>query len=752
MLEIGSKTLTIDGITVFADHADPNQFWYLPGPVQLARRPQDNKAAFTFIKYGDLKNETVLGKGFLMVELNLHLNTVTQRNILARLASIAPDKPKLAAVPFDEGTVKCIALDLQGEGGTVAQVSAAGTFQAVEQILGATTPSLHGDNSAAFSLTLSKEGAVLLERVFEEGGMPIGAVYSLTYTGLRPALEVEITANFKRVYDHFSANLEGQVYFVRAGIDAGFEKLVQDGIIKIKVINFSTADNRMQQENWALEFFKEKLLTEWFTPTLTPGELKGGLAKAENLDAVRQRANAFKPQPTPPPPIAPAGAPVDPIAPNAKAAVIARPRKVVQTGAPESAMRVMPAPVTDKESEADVSAMPAPSDAPAPVKTAGLKYQVPNTPSPNNVALDSAVVSFKLKYIHQVEDKTLTFKYNRAEAVQRTYAPQGFFGLLVSDLSKKGHFFEIDGDDPFFREFKVSVESPFDKQRIGLASAHLQLDYGRNDGAAKHKDFILDSRTAEKQVWTIKMIPDLTQYKYQVQYHFNPDTGWDGEKLSYEFPLTTTEDRTLMVHPFDRLGFLELEISATLIDWSVVSHVEIRLHYEDAAGWTKKQSFFFTEANKTAQFWKLRLSKPENRAYRYEIDYHLKDGKIRTTAFPSTEATKLAIPHPFYIMDVEFQPLFAPRSVQTVFIDVEYEDVEQDYRIQKRLKLDGSKTDSVNLRLHLVDSAKRLFKYRCQFIGSNNSVTRKPAVKTNETLLFIGLTEPEPAMQPFNNQ
>ncbi|WP_147355816.1 hypothetical protein [Cohnella faecalis] len=38
MLLLGSRTITIEGITIFPDHADPDQFWYLPGPVQLARR------------------------------------------------------------------------------------------------------------------------------------------------------------------------------------------------------------------------------------------------------------------------------------------------------------------------------------------------------------------------------------------------------------------------------------------------------------------------------------------------------------------------------------------------------------------------------------------------------------------------------------------------------------------------------------------------------------------------------------------
>ena len=31
MLMMGSKVMTIEGITVFPDHADEQQYWYLPG-------------------------------------------------------------------------------------------------------------------------------------------------------------------------------------------------------------------------------------------------------------------------------------------------------------------------------------------------------------------------------------------------------------------------------------------------------------------------------------------------------------------------------------------------------------------------------------------------------------------------------------------------------------------------------------------------------------------------------------------------
>lgn len=742
MLEIGSKTITVDGVTVFSDHADQNQFWYLPGPVQLARRAQDNRAAFTIIKYGNVSGDSVEGRGFFMFEVNLKLDPNVERKIMSRISSMAKGQPKLAAVPFDDGSVECIALDLQGSGGTTAQVSADGTFQAVENILGASVPSLHGDNNAAFSLTLSQEGVTILDSVFKEKGTPIGAVYSLKYSGLRPALEVEIKANLKRVYDHFSASLEGQVYFVRAGIDAGFEKLVEDKVIEINVINYSTEDDRMQKEDWALNFFKEDLLGEWFRPTLTPGQLAGGMAEAENLDAVQRRAQAMRPPQT--------TAPSRPQQPSSNGTPStdgqetesSQRRPDENTGAPESEGVVQNPPVATSNADnaaETMTAMPPQTAQTTSPQGSGVRQQsMPNTA---NVSVDTALVSFKLKMIKQIEEKTLTFRFTRSEAVQRTYAPQGFFGLLTEDLAKEGHFFEVDGDDPFFREFRVSVETPFDKERIGLSSAHVQLEYGKEgDPDKKHKDFVIDKDSPEKTDWLVKTIPGINKYSYSVQYHFDPDSDWIGDQMSYEFPVKLTEDRTLLLHPFDSLAFLEVVASASQVDWTQVSDVELHLSYEIADGWSQKDTLFFSEGSPADQTWKIRSSDIDNKSYTYSVKYQMKDGNVRETEPKTTEATRISVSNPLKTLNIEFIPLFSPGAVKMIFIDIEYDDPDNDYEVKERLKLEGSVTDPVSFDLNIVDDSKGVYRYRTTTVGTDNSLNRNEEVETNETLIGIDLT------------
>ena len=112
-----------------------------------------------------------------------------------------------------------------------------------------------GDMNAIFSLALSQEGAIILEEAFKQGGKPVGVVGDFKYTALRPALDVEIKANFKRIYDHLSMGIDltagvpigGVPVYLDVGLDFAFEKLKQDGVIEIKVINFSTDEGQGRQ-------------------------------------------------------------------------------------------------------------------------------------------------------------------------------------------------------------------------------------------------------------------------------------------------------------------------------------------------------------------------------------------------------------------------------------------------------------------------------------------------------------------------
>ncbi len=791
MLLLGSKSITVDGVQVFADHADPNQFWYLPAPVSLHRDPTTHEANFTFLKFrpaavaGGAK-----GGGFLMFTVNLQPDPHLEDRIRTKVAALAPGDPKLSMVSFDEGTVQCIAMNLQGGGGAVANAGP-GEFVAVESILGACVPALFGDNAAAFSLTLSQEGATLLEEAFQDGMTPIGVIYNLKFTGMRPALDVKITADYKRIFDQFSAGLNAGVYFVSAGIEAGFEKLKQDGAIKIEVFNYTGGADQDLKEQWALDFFKQTLISQWFEPTLLPGQFAGGgsMGTATGLDTA-VRGNAIRPPLTAAPPAPGAAGPglVPPPSPPGASPAAGTGRTVAMPqlpgmggvaatppgipgaagvpgagapGAPGGGL-VPPTPVPPAvpavpglpgmvgSSPTANTGSPPPSSARPPAAGQGLKFD------PNNAVNKAAQlanmgqtkvgpqVAFRMKYIKQEELKTLTLEYHRSEATQRVYAPQGFFGLMASDLdmTKGGrHFREVDLNDPFFQVFTVTVQAPIDYTGLGIASAHVTLDYGdptTDPEHLRHQDFLFDAAHSQDQVWQVYLDAKLdTAYRYAIDYHFDPQSSWKAQRSSYSLPQVSTENRTLFLNPYDNFSFLDVTVSADGLDTDVIVAADVHLHYAGPDGWSREDTITMVPGAED-QHWRLRLEGDRSPRYTYDILYHLSNGSTIATEPVITPATTVAVPNPFAgSLDLTFVPRFDPAVVTFAFVDFEYEDPDNAYKRQFRLQFDATKMAPVDKHISIRDATKTTFKYRVTLENADGGEHRGPFIETQDTLIAI---------------
>jgi hypothetical protein len=303
------------------------------------------------------------------------------------------------------------------------------------------------------------------------------------------------------------------------------------------------------------------------------------------------------------------------------------------------------------------------------------------------------------------------------------------------------HFLEVDLDDPFFRTFAVTLDAPIDFDKIGLNSAHVSIDYGDPIDEANHKhgDFIFDAQNKGQKKFEVFMNKTLdTAFKYEVDYNFDPQSGWDGQVFSYHLPARPAEDRALNLNPYDDIGFLEVKVFSSKIDWGVLDSIDVNLSYQDKS-WSLDKSFTLTQ-DSVPQFWKLRLNDPKARSYSYSFLYHMKDGSTKKTDPVTTRALAVPVDDPFEgAIDIEFVPLLDPSKVRMAFIDVEYKDPGNNYEREERLKLAGNATDSIKLRISLVDPKNRKFSYRLTFVDTNNQMTRGPFVETEETL--IGVSE-----------
>jgi hypothetical protein len=216
------------------------------------------------------------------------------------------------------------------------------------------------------------------------------------------------------------------------------------------------------------------------------------------------------------------------------------------------------------------------------------------TPAPSGGGTP-ALVSFRLKFVHQEERKTLTLEYDRKKAVKRTYAPQGFVGLLLDELPDKAkHFVEIDLDDPFFRVLGIDIATPVDFAKIGLFSTDVMIDYGdvADPQNHRHREFRLTATDpGPKRFETFLNASREISFRAGFQHHFDADSGWIGEKLSYEIAPKETTDRTLNVDPGNDLGFLELQIFPNRIDAGIVEAIDATLSYDDGATFRRQDTF-----------------------------------------------------------------------------------------------------------------------------------------------------------------
>lgn len=746
MLLLNSQSWTIEGIQIFADHADAAQFWYLPGPVKLSRRREDGRAEFTFMKVRAATAGTeAKGGGFLTFSVDMLLDAALERRILSKLAAFSRGKPRLSVAPFDEGSVRVIALDLDSGGdGTPRPAIPAGGFRAVEIALGATTPSLDAANRASFSLTLTQEGATILDETFTRGGTPVGVIYDLKYSGMRPALEVTITANMERVYRQFAVSGEAQVMFLRSGIDQAFERLVQDGSIKIKVLNFTGAADAAAKEDWALNFFKDHLLATHFSPSLTVGTIQGGFPQAEGLDAVMTRADALRPPPTP----APTKPTADESPARSRPAADPSDSATVGTGKGAQVPGTVAAPPADAETPTDATGEAAGAATAAELGTAAQSGVIraaaaPGVPAgaatapPAPAQTDAkpqAVASFRFRGITQEERKTITLSYSRAEATQRSYAPQGFVGLLAGDLDRSSHFIEIDLDDPFFRVMDIRANTLADMSKLGLKAVEVALDYGKpsDPGGVKHKDMRFEGDAPAEQGWKIfQNDGELQEYDYTVQYHFDPASGFDGKQLSYSFGPARTADRTLVLNPHEQIGIATVQVSAGEVDWGQITRIDVAV-----SNGSRKKVIALTKAVPAVD-WKLRFDDPANRVVAFKPGFVMKDRKLREGTASTTEATTIQIDDPFpEALDLQLIPILDASRTRMAFVDFAYADTRLNHSRKERFRVTPEDTDQ-SIRIGLPAGADKSFDYKVTIVPLSGPMQSTTVSDTTETLIAI---------------
>ena len=292
MLYLNPPFHIIEGVSLFSDHADPLQYYYLPLAPKLTERKDKTTGEripqIQLIKY---RGEAGSG-GFLSFDVNIGVEEDVLediRNELRRLERL-DETPRLAPVPLVDGTVKVMLLGKQ-TGDTPEEGD-----RFVIKIHQNAKPSLYGNNQAAFSVELDKDGVMVMEKALQGEMAPIGIVYSLDFFALRPAYSVRIKADWDRVQKHLEEKFAVDAIFVSIEIDKVVDELIENRAIIIEVDTFvpegEDTSGIIGRRDQAVNDVRDMVINSFFEPSLKPieGDKEDGWDKFQNL---AERATAI---------------------------------------------------------------------------------------------------------------------------------------------------------------------------------------------------------------------------------------------------------------------------------------------------------------------------------------------------------------------------------------------------------------------------------------------------------------------------
>jgi len=289
MLYLNPPFYVIDGVSLFPDHQDQLQYYYMPVAPQLTcltdeatnqRIPQ-----IQLIKYrGKAGNG-----GFLNFDVNIGIEPDKLTTIAGKLQSKAglPDVPRLTPVLPVDGTVRLLLLGKQtGDPSTTADPNAPPKF--VLKIDQAAKPALYGNNQAAFSVALDAPGVTVLERALQGEMTPIGIVYSLEYLALRPAYAVKLNVDWDRVQKHLDEHFGVDAIFFSADIDKAVDELIENRAIVLEADTFVPEGEDesaiLGRRDQAINEARDLITDAFFKPSIDPlKDEEDGWDKAEHI-------------------------------------------------------------------------------------------------------------------------------------------------------------------------------------------------------------------------------------------------------------------------------------------------------------------------------------------------------------------------------------------------------------------------------------------------------------------------------------
>ena len=303
MIDLSKPARTVQGVTVFGDHADPKLFHYIPVQPRLATDSNGHPELTLFKYHLDPAVQNATGAALFELTVDLAVDADTLAQVHDKVASAAGTTGiTLAPIWADSGTCQLILLDSGPSASTAATTTTpaapASTADApaaalpaatpaaappassmVQNVLGGATPDLASNATTMFAATLDPSGSAIVEQALRQGGLPFGVVYNLQTSGLRPALSASITADYRSCYHYYENRLHGGRLLFATDVGATVQDLVQQQALKVTVDDLVPDADKDGIYQQALDQVQQYVLQTLFTPTISqtpPAQDSGG--------------------------------------------------------------------------------------------------------------------------------------------------------------------------------------------------------------------------------------------------------------------------------------------------------------------------------------------------------------------------------------------------------------------------------------------------------------------------------------------
>jgi hypothetical protein len=551
------STAVIRGMTVFRDYNDKTRFYFMPNSPQLA--VEAGQPMFQLLIYRDVgtPESGPRGGGFLVMTTDLGVPPGELEQVRNEVSSRFGVQANLAPVPVKTGSVRVTMLDSAAVGTSEAQPD----VRFVENVFAHTAPSLYGEQRAAFTAELSKQGAVMMKAALRgEGATPVTVVYDLQYVGLLPAYNVKITIDFRQSYEHLRTRMQMNTLWFKTDIDQEMEALRKSGAIRIEEVVYETqtqedAAARMTRLNALV-----KELAQWtfFKPALNPGAVlaadRGTLTAFDSTtDLTKITAGLTS---TSRAALTGVGASEDAGAPR-------RPGAAVATGAVESGTATPPAP------------RPSPAEPPASEPPTAVEAW-------NRAGRPQG--AFMLRNLSQDERQSIEYELRQVSAVERSIAPQGQIRMLRGATDLRGRILEVDLNADFFKTIEGTITTTADLAAMGVASANVKLRYGVKESGQRWKDEDEAVLRAPGDTKAYRFFVDhlgTREIEYQVILTNRPDSAIGHDATTEESAWIPTTTRNLNINPLSFSSVLRVSVEAAMVDWTMVRQIQAHIRYND---------------------------------------------------------------------------------------------------------------------------------------------------------------------------